>query len=386
MTNFTYDIPTKVYFGKGQITHLAELRESGERVLLVYGGGSIKTLGIYDLAKQILQDNGVSGIYELGGIQPNPKIESVREGVKICKENNIQMVLAIGGGSTIDAAKVIAAGALYDGDPWDLVLYPDVIQEALPIYTVLTLAATGSEMDAIGVISDMSQNMKKGTHSPFYQPKMSILDPEFTYTVPANQTAAGSADIMSHIIENYFTNESGSEFQTNIAEALMKTVIHYAPIALKEPMNYDARANLMWASSWAINGLISLGAKVKWSCHPMEHELSAFYDITHGVGLAILTPCWMDYVLNEVTKDKFAHWGEVVWGLPHDEDEMATAKKAIQCLRDWNKSLNLPSTLTEVGIGRENFEMMAEKAAKGCVGSFVPLEKEDIIKIFEAAL
>lgn len=216
------------------------------------------------------------------------------------------MVLAVGGGSAIDCAKVIAAGACYNGDAWDLVLDGEKIKSALPIYSVLTLAATGSEMDPFAVISDLSKNEKWGTSSQLLKPRMSILNPEYTFSVSQKQTGAGTADIMSHTLENYFTQVRGAYVQARMCEALLKTLIHYGPIALAQPDNYEARANLMWVSSLAINGLMNSGADVAWCVHPMEHELSAFYDITHGEGLAVLTPFWMDFALREETAWKFA--------------------------------------------------------------------------------
>ncbi|MCI6675307.1 MAG: iron-containing alcohol dehydrogenase [Clostridiales bacterium] len=385
MNNFTYSIPTVIHFGKGMISHLTELTESGKNVLLVYGGGSIKRSGLYDTAKKILSDVQLV-VTELPGVEPNPRIETVRRGVKLCKENNIDMVLAIGGGSTIDCAKVVAAGAKYDGDAWDLVLDGSKITAALPVYSVLTLSATGSEMDEFAVISDLSKNEKWGTGSDLVKPKMSILDPEYTYTVSPKQTSAGTADMMSHIFENYFTNVKGAAVQARLCEGLLKTLIQYAPIALKHPTDYEARANLMWVGSLAINGLLSDGADVTWCVHPMEHELSAFYDITHGEGLAILTPFWMDFALNEQTAAKFAEYGRNVWNLSIKDDDMTVAKQAIACTREFFKKMNLPASLHEVGIDDTYFDIMAQKAADGSVGSFVPLSKEDIISIFRAAL
>ena len=385
MNNFTYSIPTKIHFGKGQITHLSELRESGEKVLLVYGGGSIKKAGIYDTAMKILKDAGLC-VSELSGVEPNPRIESVVKGVKICKEEKIDMVLAIGGGSVIDCGKVIAAGACSEEDPWELVLHPEKITAALPIYSVLTLAATGSEMDKFAVISDLKKNEKCGTASEHMKPKMSIMDPEYTYSVSKKQTAAGTADIISHIFENYFTNVSNADVQARFAEGLLKNCFYYGPIALEHPDDYDARANLMWTSSMAINGILSDGAEVAWCVHPMEHELSAFYDITHGEGLAILTPHWMEFALNEATAKKFADYGRNVWNLPMAEENMETARKAINCTRKFFRDMGLPTTLREVGIDETYFDIMAEKAAAGCRGSFVELTKEDIIHIYENAL
>ena len=384
MVNFTYTVPTKIHFGKGQLPHLAELREYSDKVLLVYGGGSIKRSGLYDDALAVLKDAGIA-VYELPGIEPNPRIQSVRKGVEMCKAEGIAMVLAIGGGSTIDCAKVVAAGAKYSGDAWDLVLNSNLIQSALPIYTVLTLSATGSEMDGIAVISDLTKNEKWATAAACMKPTMSILDPEYTYSVSKKQTAAGTADMISHIFENYFTPVKGADVQARFCEGLLKTAFHYGPIAMDEPTNYDARANLMWTASFAINGLCSDGADVKWCVHPMEHELSAYYDITHGVGLAILTPVWMEFVLNENTQAKFAEYGRNVWNLTGDD--AAVAKEAIACTRDFffNK-LGLPATLTEVGIDETHFDEMAAKASNGLQNAYVPLTAEDVKNILKAAL
>jgi len=384
MNNFTYSIPTKVYFGKGQIRHLTELRESGSRVLLVYGGGSIKRTGLYDTAMKLLLEAGLK-VFELAGVEPNPRIQTVRRGAEICKTEKADMVLAIGGGSTIDCAKVVAAAALYDGDAWDLVLNPSLITAALPVYSVLTLSATGSEMDPFAVISDMTKNEKWGTEGECLKPRMSILDPEYTYTVSAKQTSAGTADIMSHTLETYFTNVQGAAVQARFCEGILKTLIEYGPVALAEPDNYEARANLMWCGSLAINGLCKGGAEVTWCVHPIEHELSAFYDITHGEGLAILTPFWMEYALSEKTVSKFAEYGRNVWGAAC-EDDMEAAKASIACTRDFFKRMNLPATLSEVGIDETYFEIMAEKAAGCCEGGYVPLSKEAILSIYKAAL
>jgi alcohol dehydrogenase YqhD (iron-dependent ADH family) len=385
MYNFKFSIPTTIYFGKGQISHLDDLKQSGDKVLLVYGGGSIKKNGIYDQALKILEDAGIS-VTELAGVEPNPRIETVRKGVDLCKTNNLDMVLAIGGGSAIDCAKVVAAGAKYEGDAWDLVIHPEMIKAALPIYSVLTLSATGSEMDEFAVISDMTKNEKWGTGAECMKPTMSILDPSYTCSVSRKQTAAGTADMMSHTFENYFSFEEGADVQKRFAEGLLKTMIKYGPIALDDPNNYNARANLMWAATHAINGLISAGCSPAWCIHPMEHELSAFYDITHGQGLAILTPVWMKYVLNEKTAPVFADYGRNVWGLEGDDD-MELSNVAIEKTADFFfKTMEIPKNLREVGItDQSNFEKMAEKAAAGSVGSFVPLTKEDIIEIYKAA-
>lgn len=384
MNNFTYCVPTEIRFGTGQLSKLSRLTASGKNVLLVYGGGSIKRSGLYDEVLRVLTGAGLN-VTELSGVEPNPRIESVRRGVALCHEHAIDMVLAVGGGSTIDCAKVVAAGACYDGDPWDLVLDGGKIKSALPIYSVLTLSATGSEMDSFAVISDLGKNEKWGTGSQLLKPRMSILNPEYTFSVSPRQTSAGTADIMSHTLENYFTPVRGAYLQARMCEAVLKTLLHYGPIALEQPDCYEARANLMWASSLAINGLLDSGADVTWCVHPMEHELSAFYDITHGVGLAILTPFWMDFALREETAWKFGEYGRNVFGLT-GEDDMAVGREAIAATRAFFRRMDLPATLGEVGIDAAHFDVMAQKAAGRCAGSFVPLTPADIKSIFTAAL
>lgn len=386
MQNFYYNIPTKIYFGKGQIEYLGEkLKEITDKVLLAYGGGSIKKNGLYDKVIEQLKNAGIEW-EELSGIEPNPRIESVRKGVSICKEQGIGAVLAVGGGSTIDCAKIIASGTCYDGDPWDQVIDNSKITKALPVVSVLTLAATGSEMDGFAVISDLTKNEKWGTGNDITKPVFSILDPEYTFTVSPRQTAAGTADIMSHTFENYFTAEKGAFLQARFCEGILKTCVHYAPIALKSPDNYEARANLMWASSMAINGVCSYGENTAWAVHPMEHELSAFYDITHGVGLAILTPFWMEYVLNENTVWRFVEYGKNVWGI-FDGTDMEIAKEAIAKTRAFFASIGLPGSLHEIGIDETHFDVMAQKAADGGLQyGFIPLNKDDVKRIFQMAL
>jgi len=387
MNNFTYHTATKIYFGRGQISHLSELADHGKKVLLVYGGGSIRRNGVYDSAAAVLRTAGLE-IFELPGVEPNPRIASVRKGVSLCRDNGIDMVLAIGGGSVIDCAKVIAAGSLYDGDPWDLVCFPDRISGALPVFTVLTMAATGSEMNMYAVITDPDKNEKWGTHAECLKPVMSVCDPEYSFSLPAAQTAAGVADIMSHALENYFTDVRGAYLQARFCEAVLKTCIRYGPDVLAHPDDYEARANIMWASANAINGLLKNGAEVKWSVHPMGHELSAFYDLTHGVSLSVLTPHWMRFALREETLDKFAEYGVNVWGLDPTRDKMEIADGAIDCTCDFfvNK-LHLPADLREAGVADEsNFEVMSRKAAGKCKDTYVEMTAADIIAIYRAAM
>lgn len=389
MNSFVYDIPTKVYFGEDQLSNLGpELARFGRRVMLTYGGGSIKKSGLYDKIAAEVKKAELE-LFELGGIEPNPRVESVRKGAELCKKDNIDVLLAVGGGSTIDATKYIAAGACVDFDPWDFFSKWAPIEKALPVVTVLTLAATGSEMDSGGVISNPDTNDKMGRLDPLLQPKVSFLDPAVTYSVSAYQTACGSSDILSHIIETYFIPAGTNMYLLDtFMEGQMKTVIKYAPAAIAQPDSYEARANLMWASSWAINGFTRAVQTCAWSCHPMEHELSAIYDITHGLGLAILTPRWMEYVLDETTAPRFRQFGVNVFGIDASLPQMEAAKKSISMLSDFFfKTLGLKSTLRELGIDDSNFALMAKKACgDGVLEGFKPLRQNDIEKIYRMCL
>ena len=389
MNSFIYDIPVKVYFGRDQLSHLGtELRKFGRRVLLAYGGGSIKRNGLYDRVVSELR-NADMEVYELSGIEPNPRIESVRQGVAMCKEHNIDVLLAVGGGSTIDATKFMAAGACVEHDAWEFFgAGAKPIERALPIVTILTLSATGSEMDTGGVISNLETGDKLGRLAQPLLPKVSFLDPTLTYTVSAYQTACGAVDIMSHIMEVYFNMNKDLFMLDCFMEGMLKTVVKYAPIAIDEPENHEARANLMWTSSWAINGFINGGKKKAWSCHPMEHELSAVYDITHGLGLAILTPRWMEYCLDESNVDRYVTFGVNVFGIDSSLEPMAIAREAIKRLSDFFfNTIGLQSTFTEVGIKREDFALMAKKACRyGDIKGFKTLTEQDVVNIFEMCM
>ena len=326
---------------------------------------------------------------ELSGIEPNPRIDSVRDGVKICKEQGIDVLLAVGGGSTIDATKFMAAGACVEHDAWEFFgANAKPIERALPIVTILTLAATGSEMDTGGVISNLETGDKLGRLAQPLLPKVSFLDPTLTYSVSKYQTACGAADIMSHIIEVYFNTQKDLYMLDCMMEGLLKTVVKYAPVAIQEPNNYEARANLMWASSWAINGFINGGKRTAWSCHPMEHELSALYDITHGLGLAILTPRWMKYCLDPTTVDKFVQYGVNVFGIDSKQDKMTIAEESIRRTElFFFETLGLQRTFSEVGIKCEDFELMAQKACRyGDIKGFKTLTQEDVVRIYKMCL
>ena len=390
MNKFVYDIPTKVYFGKDQIGNLGkELSKFGKRVLLTYGGGSIKKIGLYDAVVEQSKEAGLE-LFELSGIEPNPRVDSVREGAQICKDQNIDVLLAVGGGSTIDATKFIAAAACVDHDAWDFLDTSKwaPIEKALPIVSILTLSATGSEMDTAAVISNLETKEKIGRMDRNLLPKVSFHDPTNTFTVSPYQTACGSADIISHIMEVYFNQENDLYMLDCFMEGMRKTVIKNAPVAMVEPDKYEARANLMWASSWAINGFITAGKRHAWSCHPMEHELSAVYDITHGLGLAILTPRWMEYCLDETNVDKYVQYGVNVFGIDSTMDKMAIAKESIRLTSEFLfDKLGLQRTFTEVGIKPEDFELMAKKACRyGDIKGFKTLTVDDVINIFKMCL
>lgn len=386
MENFQFAVGTKILFGKDQLEKLPEvLGQYGKRVLITYGGGSIKKSGLYQRVQALLTN---FDLFELGGIDPNPRVESVEAGVKLCREHKIDVILALGGGSTIDCSKAIAAATYYDGSPWQMILAPNTISKALPLVDVLTLSAAGSEMNSGAVISNLQTNEKLGFSNPQMLPKCSILDPQLTFSVPKSQTAAGAADIMSHVMEQYF-NPSPAFIADQFSEGILRTVIKYAPIAMQQPENYEARASLMWASTVALNGLCSAGRKGQaWTIHPIEHELSAFYDITHGVGLALLTPRWMRYILNAENVSKFVDFGVNVWGLNPQQDAFVLANQAIDALEQFFLSLGIPMTLTELGIDEKNFDIMAEHSM--IIGEFgqayAPLTPQDVRAILKMCL
>ncbi len=387
MENFNFYAGTEMIFGKDAVKGLPEVLDRfGKKVLLGYGGGSIKRTGIYDTIKKLLDENGFE-VYELDGIEPNPRITSVDRGAKLCKEHGIDVILAAGGGSTIDCCKAVAAAAYYDGNPWDLVCDNSLVEKALPIVTVLTMAATGSEMNRNAVISNMETNEKRALININLIPQVSFCDPQYLYTLPAIQTAAGTADILSHLFENYFKNQE-AYIPDEFAEGLMRACLKYCPIALKDPSDYEARANLMWASSMALNGLTNCGKSGAWSCHPIEHELSAYYDVTHGVGLAIVTPRWMRYILSDKTVDKFVQYAVNVWQMEPSEDKYALANAAIDATEQFFLDCNIPMTLPEIGIDDSKLRLMADDTAKynNLAAAYVPMTADDVYNILVASM
>jgi alcohol dehydrogenase YqhD (iron-dependent ADH family) len=387
MRNFEYWNPTRLFFGRGETDRVGqECRKYGERVLLAYGGGSIKKTGLYDRIVRRLQEAGCS-VTELSGIQPNPRISKVREGVEICRKEKVNVVLAVGGGSVIDTAKIVAAGACYDGDPWDFFTGKSIPERKLPLGTVLTLAATGSEMNRNAVITNDETKEKLVVKNPVLFPDFSILDPENTFTVPKDHTVYGIVDMMAHVFEQYFHPVPETPLQDRLAESIMKTIIEYTPRVLENPKDYDARATIMWCGTLALNHLIEAGLTGDWATHRMELELSGVYDIPHGAGLAILFPQWMEYVLPLIPK-KFAQFAERVWDIPRNgrsDEELGRA--GIERTRQWFREIGAPTRLREAGIGEERLEEMAERVAKrGPIGSVKVLTKEDILAIYRRSL
>lgn len=390
MENFEYHTPTRLIFGKDVIGRLPEvMRPIGKKVLLAYGGGSIKRIGLYDKVKELLQD---FEIYELNGIEPNPKYNpSVLDGQRICKEKGIEVILSVGGGSVLDCCKAIAAAARYDSDPWDLISYKVKAKDALPIVDVMTLAATGSEYDCGGVISRTETNDKIGYVDPLLYPVCSLLDPTYTETVNAKHTAAGVADAINHVMEQFFASPSNS-VADGFCETLIKTLMKFGPIALDNPNDYEARAEIMLACTFGCNGLLALGAGMSgWPMHGIEHALSAFYDITHGEGLAIITPRWMRHILNDRTLERFVKFGVDIYGIPSELPPYEIAEQAIAKTHDFFKhTMRMPMTLREVGIDESRLHEIAVHIAANegldNASFFVPLTEKDIYEILEASL
>lgn len=387
MQNFNYCTPTRLIFGEGVIKDLPKVMSHyGKKILLTYGGGSIKKIGLYDKVLELLKGYE---IYELPNIMPNPKYNpSVLDGVKMCKEHNIDVILSVGGGSVLDCSKAIAGGAKYDGEPWDLITYKAETKDALPIVDIITLAATGSEYDAGGVISRTETNDKTCYSDPHLYPEVSFLDPTYTFTVSKKQTSAGIADAMNHIFEQYFCEDS-TILNDGFMEAGLKSLMINGRKCLDNPEDYNARAEMMLVCTYGCNDIYSLGnSQSGWPCHGMEHALSAYYDITHGEGLAIITPRWMKHVLSEKTVDRFVKYGINVFGIDSNLDKMEIANKAIEETYKFYESINIPMHLKDVGIDESRINEMAKHVAdnEGLENAWAPLLQEDIAAIFRASL
>ena len=388
MNAFQFQNPTKILFGQGQIEKLGEqVKEFGQKVLLVYGGGSIKKSGLYNRVMDQLNAIGAS-VYELSGIEPNPRLTSVNKGIELCRQYGVEFILAVGGGSVLDASKAIAAGVFYQGDVWDFYMQKATVEKALPIGTILTLSATGSEMNGSTVVSNWETKQKRAFDSKYVFPRFSILDPTLTYSVPRDQTVNGIVDMMSHVFEQYFSKTEDTPLQERLCESILQTVIENGEIALNDPENYAARANLMWCGTLALNGgLISVGMENDWACHIMEHEVSAIYDIPHGAGLAIIFPNWMKYVYKERI-ERFTQFATRVWHIDsNDKSQEELALAGIEATRAYFNRIGAQAKLSDFDINTEQFDQMAAKATLfGPFGSFKKLDKQDVNAILEMSL
>lgn len=387
MENFKYQNPTKIVFGKGQIQSLdQEIPTDAKRVLLLYGGGSIKKNGVYDEVIKHLQAAGKE-VVELSGVEPNPRLTTVQKGIDLVKEHELDFILAVGGGSVIDCSKAIAIGSRYDGDVWDIILKKAVPTSAVPFGTVLTIAATGSEMNSGGVITNWEENDKRSFGSIYTYPKFSILDPELTYSVPLNQTIYGIVDTMSHVFEQYFNASTNTPLQDRFGESILRTVLEVGPKLVKDLHSYEYREVMMLNSTFALNGVLSMGVKTDWATHMIEHAVSAVYDIPHGGGLAILFPSWMSFV-SEQKPEKVAQLGKNVFDLDATgKTDAELAKETIAALQEFWTSIGAPTKLADFDIDDAQLDLMAERSMVAeKIGSYVPLSKEDVKEILKRSL
>ncbi len=387
MRNFVFENKTKIIFGRGTEEKVGkEIKKLGKnKVLFHYGGGSIKRFGLYDKVVKSLKDEEIEYV-ELGGVKPNPSLSLVKEGIELCRQENIDFILAVGGGSVIDSAKAIAAGALYEGDVWDFYDNKAQIKEALPLGVILTLPAAGSEASDASVITDEERKLKRGTGSPLIRPTFSILNPEITFTLPPYQTAAGITDMMAHIMERYFTQERNVDLTDHMCEAVLKTIIKNAPLVLEKPEDYNARAEIMWAGTLAHNGLLDTGRLGDWGTHMIEHELSALYDLTHGAGLAIIFPAWIRYVYKAYPEKMLRFFHNVFDVEAVFDDPQYMIEEGLKRLKEFYRSLGMPVSLKDAGIEEKRFEEMAEKCTVfGPVSNFIKLEKSDVVEIYKLA-
>lgn len=391
MNNFTFYSPTYFVFGKDQENNTGSYvkRFGGNRVLIHYGGGSVVRSGLLDRVKKSLEEAGISYL-ELGGVKPNPRSGLVYEGIELCRKEAVDFVLAVGGGSTIDSAKAIAAGSVYEGDFWDF-YQGRPVEKALPVGTVLTIAAAGSEGSPDSVITKEEGMFKRGATGEALRPVFSILNPDLTRTLSPYQTACGATDIMAHVLERYFTNTEEVEITDRLCEAVLLTMVKEVPRVIQDPDNYEARANIMWAGMTAHNNICGVGREQDWASHNIEHELSAVYDCAHGAGLAVVFPAWMQYVMKHNVM-RFAQIAVRLWGCQMDfANPENTALAGIQKFRQFLKEIGMPSCFEDLGAKEEDIEKMAQTACygdgrEGFIGNFVSLKKEDVENIYRLML
>ncbi|MDR2804666.1 MAG: iron-containing alcohol dehydrogenase [Dysgonamonadaceae bacterium] len=389
MNNFKFYSPTEFVFGKNTVSKVASLikRYGGTKVLVHYGGQSAIRSGLLAEVEAVLQ-NGFIDYVRLGGVEPNPVDTLVYQGIELCRKEQVNFILAVGGGSVIDSAKAIAAGVFYAGDFWNFFEGTVTLNRALPVATILTIPAAGSEGSSHTVITKTSPiRLKRGMGNPLLRPVFSIMDPVWTFTLPANQTAYGIADIMAHVMERYFTHTPGVELTDRLCEALLLTVIREAPVVLRDPCHYDARANIMWAGTLAHNDICGVGREEDWASHGLEHELSAFYGVAHGAGLAVMFPAWMQYVYMSGL-DRFVQFAVRVWGIDPSGDRQAVALQGIRALKDFFVSLGLPVNFEQLGARASDIDALIEtlRINQGeTFGGFRRLDMEDARAIYRIA-
>ena len=388
MQNFEFRNPTKIVFGRGTENQVgAEVAAYSKRILLHFGGGSVRSSGLLDRVKASLKAAGVEWV-ELGGVKPNPRLSLVHEGVRLCKQDKLSLVLAVGGGSVIDSAKAIAMGALIDHDVWEFYLGRGAPTQALPVGTVLTIPAAGSEASTGTVITKEEGALKRAVNSELIYPRFSILNPELCFSLPPFQRACGAMDVMAHLMERYFTNVQHVSFTDRLIEATMKTVIAQAPKIQRNPEDYDAWSEFMWAGTLAHNNLLNTGRIGDWASHDIEHEISGIYDVAHGAGLAVVFPAWMKHVLRH-DLDRFVQWAVRVWNVELDIfDREATARQGIARMETFYRSLGLATTLDGLGVRGDRIDEMADKCTDGdvhTVGNFVKLDRAGVAAVLRLA-
>lgn len=385
MNEFVYWNPVKWIFGKDTVNQLRDQAASyGEKVLLVYGGGSIKKSGLYDLVLKQLEGFSIT---ELAGVEPNPRLTTVKRGAELCRENDISFILAVGGGSVIDCAKAVAAAAKFDGDPWDFITKKAPVEDALPFGTILTHAATASEMNSGSVITNWETNEKLGWGSPHVFPKFSICDPHWTLTVPKDQTTYGVVDMMTHMLEQYFHNADQTDVQDRMIEGTLKTLVEKAPDLMKDLQDEKLRETVMFAGTIGLNGMLQMGYRGDWATHNIEHAVSAVYDIPHGGGLAILFPNWMKHNI-DVKPERFKQLAVRVFDIdPEGKSDREAGLEGIEALRAFWTQIEAPKRLADYDIDDSRIEEMAEKTLfNGPFGNFTKLDREDVIAILRASL
>ena len=389
MNNFVFYSPTEFVFGKAPEMQVGALaRKHGARkVMIVYGGGSVVRSGLLDRVKQSLQEAGIEYCL-MGGVQPNPVDTKVYEGIEFCRREQADMLLPVGGGSVIDTAKAIAAGVLYEGDFWDFYIGKAKVTKALKVAVVLTIPAAGSEGSGNTVITKLDGLQKLSLRVPeVLRPVFSIMNPELTYTLPPFQTACGVADMMAHIMERYFTNTQEVEIGDRLCEGTLMAIINEAPKVMRNPEDYGARGNLMWAGMIAHNGTCGVGCEEDWASHFLEHEISAIYGVTHGAGLSVIFPAWMTWMV-EHNVGKIAQYAVRVWGVPESEDKKAVALEGIGKLKNFFTSLGLPVTFKELGVENPDIDRLADSLHRNkgeLVGNYVKLTKQDSKEIYHLA-